>query len=40
MILVQLADAAIGITIHDYVKTYGPAATAILNLMALVWVLM
>jgi hypothetical protein len=37
MIIVQAADAVIGVRIRDRVKTLGPAATAIVNLGALVW---
>jgi len=39
MIVVQACDAAIGVTIKDRLKTFGPAATALLNLAALVWLL-
>ena len=39
MIIVQACDAMIGITIKDRLKTVGPAATALLNLAALVWLL-
>ncbi len=39
MIIVQACDAAIGITINDRLKTVGPAATAFLNLAALIWLL-
>ncbi len=37
MIIVQACDAAIGVTIKNRLKVFGPAATAILNLAALVW---
>jgi hypothetical protein len=37
MIIVQLLDAAIGIKIHDKMKTYGPATTALANLAAIIW---
>jgi hypothetical protein len=36
MIIVQSCDAAIGVTIKDRLKTIGPAATAIINLVALI----
>ena len=39
MIVVQACDAAIGVSIEDRMKTYGPAATAIANLVALLWLL-
>jgi hypothetical protein len=39
MIVVQACDAAIGVSIHDRMKTYGPAGTAIANAIALVWFL-
>jgi hypothetical protein len=39
MIVVQACDAAIGITIKDRLKTFGPAATALFNLAGLVWLL-
>lgn len=39
MVLVQALDAAIGVRINDRVKTLGPAATAIVNLAALVWLI-
>ncbi len=39
MIIVQACDAAVGITIGDRLKTFGPAATALLNLAALTWLL-
>ncbi len=39
MIIVQACDAIIGVTIHDRVKTFGPAGTAIANLAALVWLI-
>ncbi|WP_227304942.1 hypothetical protein [Acidisoma cellulosilyticum] len=37
MIVVQALDAAIGVTIKDTGKTFGPAGVAIANLAALVW---
>jgi hypothetical protein len=39
LIVVQACDAAIGATIGDRMKTLGPLATAIFNLVALVWAL-
>ena len=40
MIIVQSADAIIGGIIRDRIKTVGPAATAVANLAALMWVLL
>jgi hypothetical protein len=37
MIIVQACDAIIGTTIKDRMKTFGPAGTALLNLVALIW---
>ena len=37
MIVVQACDAGIGVVIGEPVKTWGPAATAVLNLAVLVW---
>jgi hypothetical protein len=37
MIIVQACDAAIGVSIRDRMKTYGPAGTALATLIALVW---
>jgi hypothetical protein len=37
MIIVQAGDAAIGATIKDSMKTFGPAGTALANLAALAW---
>src|ERR1700704_4410274 len=37
MIIVQACDAVIGWTINDPIKTYGPAGTALLNLVAVIW---
>ncbi len=37
MIVVQLLDATIGYRRRDSIKTYGPAATALINMVALVW---
>lgn len=39
MIVVQLADAVIGLKIHKAMKTYGPAITALANIAALVWLI-
>jgi hypothetical protein len=39
MIIVQAGDAVIGRTIKDPMKTYGPAATALLNLVAVIWLI-
>ena len=39
MIILQAGDAVIGMTIHDRMKTFGPAGTAIANLAALVWLI-
>ena len=37
MIIVQAGDAVIGGMIKDPMKTYGPAGTALLNLVAVIW---
>jgi hypothetical protein len=37
MIIVQALDAFIGIKIHDKVKSFGPALTATINLVTLLW---
>ena len=37
MIVLQSFDAAIGATIGDRMKTFGPAGTALANLVALLW---
>jgi hypothetical protein len=37
MVIVQACDAVIGMTIKDRMKTFGPAGTALLNLVALIW---
>jgi hypothetical protein len=37
MIIVQASDAVIGTTIKDRMKTFGPAGTALLNLVAVIW---
>jgi hypothetical protein len=39
MIIVQTCDAAIGRTIKDPMKTFGPAGTALLNLVAVIWLI-
>ena len=39
MIIVQACDALIGGTIKDPMKTYGPAGTALLNLVAVIWLI-
>ena len=39
MILVQAGDAIVGARAHDRFKTIGPAATAVANAAALVWLL-
>ena len=39
MIIVQAGDAVIGGTIKDPMKTYGPAGTALLNLVAMIWLI-
>ena len=39
MIIVQACDAVIGGTIKDPMKTYGPAGTALLNLVAVTWLI-
>jgi hypothetical protein len=39
MIVVQLGDTIIGIKIHDSLKTYGPAITALVNFAALIWLI-
>jgi hypothetical protein len=37
MIIVQLLDTVIGVKIQDKMKTYGPAVTALVNLVVLIW---
>jgi hypothetical protein len=37
MIIVQGADALIGLTLSDRLKTLGPALTALVNAAALIW---
>jgi hypothetical protein len=39
MIIVQTCDAAIGVTIKNRMKTFGPAGAALLNLAAVIWLL-
>jgi hypothetical protein len=39
MIVVQAADALIGVRLRNSLKTYGPATTAVCNLIALLWLL-
>jgi hypothetical protein len=39
MIIVQALDAIVGMTIKDNVKTFGPAATALLNLAAVIFLI-
>jgi hypothetical protein len=39
MIIVQACDAVIGTAIKDRMKTFGPAATALLNLAAVIWLI-
>src|SRR5882672_6242937 len=39
MIIVQTCDAVIGGTIKDPIKTYGPAGAALLNLVAMIWLI-
>lgn len=39
MILVQALDSVVGAQVHDRVKTVGPAITAIVNAVALIWLL-
>ena len=39
MIIVQACDAVVGGTINDPMKTYGPAVTALLNLVAVIWLI-
>ena len=37
MTIVQASDAVIGATLKDRMKTFGPAGTALLNLVAVIW---
>jgi hypothetical protein len=39
MIIVQACDAVIGTTINDRIKIFGPAGTALLNLVAVIWLI-
>jgi hypothetical protein len=39
MVIVQALDAVVGATIHDRMKTFGPASLGVFNLVALVWFL-
>jgi hypothetical protein len=39
MVIVQALDAVVGATIHDWMKTFGPASLGLVNLVALVWFL-
>jgi uncharacterized membrane protein len=39
MVIVQALDAVVGATMHDRMKTFGPASLGMLNLVALVWFL-
>ena len=39
MVIVQALDAAIGVSIHDRMKTLGPAGTAATNIVALLWLI-
>ena len=39
MIIVQACDAVIGMTIKDRMKTFGPGGTALLNLVAVIWLI-
>ena len=39
MIILQVLDAGVGVTIKDPKKTFGPAAIAVANLAALVWLI-
>ena len=39
MIIVQAGDDVIGGTIKSPMKTYGPAGTALLNLVAVIWLI-
>ena len=40
MVVVQGADAAIGISIRDRMKTVGPGVLALVNLACLIWMLL
>jgi hypothetical protein len=39
MIIVQACDGFMGTTIKDRMKTFGPAGTALLNLVAVLWLI-
>lgn len=39
MVMVQAGDAVVGARLSDRFKTVGPAATAIVNLASLIWLL-
>jgi hypothetical protein len=39
MIILQVLDAFVGVAIRDRMKTLGPAAIAVANLAALVWLI-
>jgi hypothetical protein len=39
MIIVQASDAVIGWTINNPMKIYRPAGTALLNLVAVIWLI-
>jgi hypothetical protein len=39
MVIVQALDAVVGVTIHDRMKTFGPASLGLFNLVTLVWFL-
>jgi len=39
MIILQALDAGVGVTMRDRMKTLGPAAIAVTNLAALVWLI-
>ncbi len=39
MVVVQAADAIIGVRTRDTLKTVGPAVTAVANLGVLIWML-
>ena len=39
MIIVQARDAVIDTTIKDRMKTFGPAGTSLLNLVAVIWLI-
>lgn len=40
MVTVQAGDAVVGVLIRDRFKTVGPAATAVVNLAVLIWMLL